>query len=92
MQKIPTAGTTGLFSRIIRVDFPESAKRAQLIVATVSLVVMALPIAGAITWRIFRTGDVGMGAVYALTAVTGPLAILAGAAYRKIEAPPAENP
>ena len=81
-----------LFIRLINRRYPESTKRAQLIVATASLVFIAVIIALPIAWRIHRTGDVGMGTVYALGAATGPLAILAGASYRKKETPLEEKP
>ena len=77
----------GLFLRLIRRDQPESTKRAQLIWATWTLVSAALGIGGSIAYRIATSGDVGSGAVTSFLAATGPLAILAGAAYRKPEAP-----
>ena len=79
-QKIP-----GLFLRLIRRDQPESTKRAQLIWATWTLVLAALGIGGSIAYKIATAGDVGSGAVASFLAATGPLAILAGAAYRKPE-------
>jgi len=79
--------TPGLFLRLIRRDRPESTKRAQLIWATWTLVIAALGIGGSITYKIATSGDVGNGAVSAFLAATGPLAILAGAAYRKPEGP-----
>ena len=83
----PIQETPGLFLRLIRRDQPESTKRAQLIWATWTLISAALGIGGCIAYRIATSGDVGSGAVASFLAATGPLAILAGAAYRKPEAP-----
>ena len=82
-----TPETPGLFLRLIRRDRPESTKRAQLIWATWTLVIAALGIGGSIAYKIATAGDVGSGAVASFLGATGPLAILAGAAYRKPEAP-----
>lgn len=83
----PIQETPGLFLRLIRRDRPESTKRAQLIWATWTLIAAALGIGGSIAYKIATAGDVGSGAVAAFLAATGPLAILAGAAYRKPEGP-----
>ena len=83
----PTSKTPGLFLRLIRRDRPESTKRAQLIWATWALISAALGIGGSIAYKIATAGDVGSGAVASFLAATGPLAILAGAAYRKPEGP-----
>ena len=82
MTECPSAG---LFRRLIRTDYPESTKRAQVIVATVTLAIVAIGIGGSIVARIVIAGDVGTGAVSSFLAATGPLAILAGASYRKPE-------
>ena len=83
-----TSTIPGLFQRLIRRDFPESTKRAHLIVSTSALVIVALGIGGSIIFRISVAGDVGSGAVGAFLGATGPLAILAGASYRKSEEKP----
>ena len=83
----PIQETPALFLRLIRRDRPESTTRAQLTWATWTLVIAALGIGGSIAYKIATAGDVGSGAVASFLAATGPLAILAGAAYRKPEAP-----
>ena len=83
----PAPRVPGLFLRLIRRDQPESTKRAQLIWATWTLIAAALGIGGSIAYKIATAGDVGSGAVASFLAATGPLAILAGAAYRKPEGP-----
>ena len=87
-QSCQTPARIGLFSRLIRIDCPESTKRAQLIWATWTLVIAVLGIAGSIIYRIKTNGDVGNGAVAAFVAATGPLAALAGVSYRKPETTP----
>ena len=84
----PILKVPGLFLRLIRRDQPESTKRAQLIWATWTLIAAALGIGGCVAYRIATSGDVGSGAVASFLAATGPLAILAGAAYRKPEGKP----
>lgn len=74
-----------LFERLIRRDRPESTKRATIIRATWTLIACALGIGGCVAFRIAYKGDVGGGAVAAFAATTGPLAVLAGSAYRKRE-------
>lgn len=74
-----------LFRRLILRTAPESSKRAMAIWATWTLAISAFVIAGCIAGRIAATGDVGLGAVAAFTAVTVPLAVLAGVNYRKAD-------
>lgn len=74
-----------LFQRLIHRSMPESSKRAISIWATWTLAVSVIGIGGCIAYRIKAAGDVGLGAVGAFTAVTVPLAGLAGFNYRKPE-------
>lgn len=80
---IPMVGNTinGLITRLIRADCPESTKRAVLLAAATALILGFLILTAATANHIRKTGDVGSGAVAALLAVSGPLAILAGAAH-----------
>lgn len=78
----------GLITRLIHSDFKESTKRWVLIASAIVLMVGFEAIAIACAVRIIWKGDVGSGAVAALVCVSGPLAILAGASYRKKEEPP----
>lgn len=64
--------------------FP-STKRITLAQAATTLSGISILIGLAVAYRVIMAGDVGAGAVAALAAVTGPLAALAGASYRKPE-------
>ena len=83
-----TSTIPGLFQRLIRSDFPERTKHAQLIWATWTLLTVALSIGGCIAYRIASKGDVGTGAVASFIGATGPLAVLAGASFRAKDTTP----
>lgn len=72
----------------------KSSKRLGMILATASLCAIALSVGLTIAGRIAAKGDVGMGAVAALSAATVPLAGLTGAAYHRkpdLDAPAAPD-
>ena len=79
--------TPGWISRLIRLDFPEDPKRLQLLLSVTCLVLGFLALAVPCAVRIWRTGDLGGGAVAALLGASGPLAGLAGWAHGKPDGP-----
>ena len=65
-----------------------STKRLNLTNSVSVLCGLSILIGSSIAYRVAKFGDVGAGGVAALVAVTGPLAGLVGASYRKHEAQP----
>lgn len=71
-----------------------STKRTVIAASAGSILAVLLWIGAACAWWIYRSGDLGTGAVAALSFIAGIAAGLAGVAYRKpeavgVEAPPA---
>jgi uncharacterized membrane protein len=77
----------GFLSRLVRTDYPEDPKRLVLILAALGLIGGFLALAIPAALRIYRTGDLGGGAVAALIGAGGPLAGLAGYAHKKPDDP-----
>lgn len=84
-------------SEFLRSSVTGNPSTKRLVVYRASMVLLAVLslIGAACSWWIYRHGDLGSGAVAALTFVAGIAAALAGVAYRKpdvgVEAPPARD-
>ena len=62
-----------------------STKRLVAFLAASVLLLVLVSIGGACAYWIAKHGDLGAGAAGALLSISGPVAILAGAIYRKKE-------
>lgn len=78
--------TPGWFIRLIRLDYPEAPKLVALVLSVGALILGFLALVVPCAVRIYRTGDLGTGAVAAVVAISAPLAVLAGAAHAKGDA------
>ncbi len=91
MTKTPTTGPTGLFSRLIRVDLPESTKRYLAVTAGWTLCACSLLLTMAILWQAYQFRAVDSQLVWAAVTAYAVVAGLAGVAYRKPEQPKKES-
>jgi prepilin signal peptidase PulO-like enzyme (type II secretory pathway) len=69
-----------------------STKRYVVQASAYALIVVTLLIGAACAYWIYRSGDLGAGAVTVLSFVAGITATLAGVAYRKAEEPKEPQP
>jgi len=73
---VPTNGHTGLFRAIVRQDMPENPEAFVLIGTTAFLGMGFLVMALAVACRILTKGDLGTGALTAVTGTGASLALL----------------
>lgn len=69
---------SGRFLRFLRDDFPENPRVVVLWVASGVLILVLAAVATACTYTIFKTGDLGQGACWALGLSIFGLGVLAG--------------
>ena len=74
----PTTGRTGCLRRFLRGDFPESPRWLALLVGLLGLLLVSLSVGMACAWRVFRHGDLGEGACWALLVCLLALGAVAG--------------